>query len=288
MKLISREEIIEIISKDRPEIFYIPEGRVLSPAAKDYLNEQCIRFDGSGRRALNNKNEQSSRYLYHNYTSRGGSSAPGGNHGDLSHTKGDSSVCASGMRCYGFHRSGGNIAVPSAAAPQKPEEMTSISGDRLVFKDDPVIQYRGKLDSAQAQTVFVQSLIAQNGGSKALISDLDSLLETMRELMRAEVTGEAVRQVNILGLDSAALRAQSHEPEKYYGVKNMQFPSYDMGLSYSGLNLLRTSVREAEVLAVRAFKNGAGVSRVDIIETLNRLSSACHILMCRVLAGYYK
>lgn len=286
MKLITREEIAEILKNDRPEIYYIPEGRVLSPAAKDLLNEQCIRFDGAGRRAVNSKNEQSSRYLYHNYTSRGGSAAPGGNHGDLSHTKNDNSLCASGMRCYGFQRSGGETA--PAAKPAKPEEMTSISGSRLVLKDDPIIQYRGKLDSAQAQTVFVQSLIAQNSGSKALLCDLDDILGTMRELMRAEVLGEAVKRVNIIGLDSAALRAQSHDPEQFFGVKNMQPPTYDKGLVYAGLNLLRTTVREAEVLAVRAFKNGNSVTRTDIIETLNRLSSACHILMCRYLAGYYK
>ena len=282
MKLISREEVIALLKGGRPEVFYIPEGRVLSPAAKDYLNEQCIRFDGSRHRDINEKNEQSSRYLNHNHTSRGGAPAAGGNHGDLTHTKNDNGA-VSHIRSYGLQRSGGTVM----SKPSKPEEMTSISGETLVYKDNAVIQYRGKLDSAQAQTVFVQSVIAQSGGSRKLLNDLDGILTVMRELMRAEVMGETVRSVNILGLDSAELRAQSHDTEKYFGIKPMQVPSYQNGAAYAGLNLIRTTVREAEVLAVRAFRQDSGVSRTDIIETLNRLSSACHILMCRYLAGYY-
>lgn len=282
MKLISREEVISMLAGGRPEIFYIPEGRVLSPAAKDYLNEQCIRFDGSCRRTLNEKNEQSSRYLNHNYTSRGGAPAAGGNHGDLTHTKNDNGA-VSHIRSYGFQRSGGN----AVCKPEKPEEMTSICGDTLVYKDDPVIQYRGKLDSAQAQTVFVQSVLAQSGGSRKLLGDLDDILCNMRELMRAEVLGESFANVRIIGLDSAQLRAQSHDPEKYFGIKPMQVPSYTSGTAYAGLNLIRATVREAEVLAVKAFRQGSTVRRTDIIEALNRLSSACHILMCRYLAGYY-
>ena len=67
----------------------------------------------------------------------------------------------------------------------------------------------------------------------------------------------------------------------------MQFPSYDKGTAFAGLNLIRTTVREAEVLAVHAFRKGGAVERTDITEMLNRLSSACHILMCRYLSGYY-
>ena len=54
------------------------------------------------------------------------------------------------------------------------------------------------------------------------------------------------------------------------------------------LNQLRTDVRETEVAAASAFHTGAKYTRGDIIEELNRMSSAVHILMCRYLAGQYK
>ena len=165
--------------------------------------------------------------------------------------------------------------------------MTHIEGNKLVMKDDPVIQYRGKLDTAQAQVVFVQSLIAAGDGCPHLLSDLDDILATLRDLMRAEVLNEPVGKTTILGLTHEELRAQSHDPEQYFGVPPMQLPSYEMGTAFAGLNLLRTTIREAEVLAVHAFKQGTSVKRNDLVEQLNRLSSAVHILMCRYRAGRY-
>ena len=40
--------------------------------------------------------------------------------------------------------------------------------------------------------------------------------------------------------------------------------------------------------AANAFYDGFRFSRSDIIEELNRLSSALHIMMCKYLAGDYK
>ena len=54
------------------------------------------------------------------------------------------------------------------------------------------------------------------------------------------------------------------------------------------LNQLRTAVRETEVAAAEAFHDGAKYTRGDIIEELNRMSSAMHIMMCRYLAGQYQ
>ena len=56
-----------------------------------------------------------------------------------------------------------------------------------------------------------------------------------------------------------------------------------MGVAYALLNQLRAAVREAEVTAVNAFKNGTNYERQDILEIFNRLSSAVHIMMCLYL-----
>ena len=279
MKLISLDEIRSVIEAEavRPDIYYVPEGRLLSPAAKDYLNTQCIRFDNESRRPKNEQRAESTRYLNQNYISRSntaGHPVVGGNRGDLATGSGIQK-----LRFYGY-RTG-------TPYRQKPEAMTHIEGNKLVMKDDPVIMYRGKLDTAQAQVVFVQSLIAAADGCPHLLSDLDDILATLRDLMRAEVLNEPVGKPTILGLTHEELRAQSHDPEKYFGVPPMQLPSYESGTAYAGLNLIRTTIREAEVLAVHAFKQGTSVKRNDLVEQLNRLSSAVHILMCRYQAGRY-
>ena len=84
------------------------------------------------------------------------------------------------------------------------------------------------------------------------------------------------------------LREHSHNPMKFYNIRQMILPSYTMGRDYALLNQLRAAIRETEVAAANAFYDGFRFSRSDIIEELNRLSSALHIMMCKYLAGDYK
>lgn len=68
----------------------------------------------------------------------------------------------------------------------------------------------------------------------------------------------------------------------------MTLPNYGMGLTYALLNTLRANIREAEVIAVDAFMHDEKrMERLDIIQALNRMSSALHIMMCKYLAGEY-
>ncbi len=54
------------------------------------------------------------------------------------------------------------------------------------------------------------------------------------------------------------------------------------------LNRLRTAVRETELAAVEAFLEDGRCTRSDLVEELNRMSSALHIMMCRWIAGQYR
>jgi ethanolamine utilization cobalamin adenosyltransferase len=57
-----------------------------------------------------------------------------------------------------------------------------------------------------------------------------------------------------------------------------------MGPLAARLNLLRTKVREAELLAVRVFGPGED-EREDLILAMNRLSSALYWLFCKEISG---
>ena len=122
------------------------------------------------------------------------------------------------------------------------------------------------------------------GEDMSLIEDLEDVLNSIREMMRCDVLEEPFTRDKIIGLTHAELREHSHYPMKYYKVKQMVLPSYKLGKTYALLNQMRTAVRETEVAAATAFHNGKGYDRCDIIEELNRMSSAMHILMCKHLA----
>ena len=161
--------------------------------------------------------------------------------------------------------------------------MTQIEGDMLVVKNHPRIAFRGKLDSLQALIVLDQAILNEKTGYGKMIADLDNILGVLREIMRCDALNEPLRVEKIIGLTSAELRERSHAPMKFFHVKYMRLPDYKMGIAYALLNQLRTAVREAEVTAVNAFKNGTNYERQDILEIFNRLSSAVHIMMCTYL-----
>ena len=83
------------------------------------------------------------------------------------------------------------------------------------------------------------------------------------------------------------IKKHSHNPNEFYGINHF-LPSASMGIVMAQLNLLRTEIREVEIYAMKAFRNGSSVKRLDIIEILNRMSSAVYVLMCRFKSGYYK
>ena len=257
MKVITEAIIRAELKATEPEVYYIPEGKILSPAAREYLNQMQIDIDYEKNKTIRETKAETEP------TERKENPAP--------------EVNASRFIDY----------ETGASYSHKPEHMTHLFGNQLVDKDHPRIKYRGKLDRLQADTVYAQAVIASTEKNEGILQDLDDILDTLRELMRCEVLDEPFTKETILGLDHDTLRKQSHAPMKYFNIKQMLLPDYSMGLAYSLLNMLRTEIRELEVVAVGTFKEKRKLERSDIIQELNRLSSALHIMMCKYLAGEY-
>lgn len=264
MKCITEDALRNELRASEPECYVIPEGKILTPAAREYLNTRKIKIVRAGQKA-------------------------------------ETRVVATEVPPMP------EPVVPPSPVPlpqqpkpkfvdyetrafylEKPEHMTHLVGNLLVVKNHPRILFRGKLDSLQSLFVLAQAEIHERGGNPALIRDLDDVLGILREIMRCDVLDEPFTMETIIGLTHAELREQSHDPQRFFGVKAMVLPDYTMGKEFALLNQLRTAVRETEVAAAEAFHQGAKYTREDILEELNRMSSAVHILMCRFLAGQYQ
>ena len=153
---------------------------------------------------------------------------------------------------------------------EKPEHMTQLEGNILVPKTHPRIIFRGKLDSLQAQVIL---LTLEEPGLK---EPLGEILEFLRRMLKSEVLGEPFPFGALLGMPEEQLRKVSQLPQKYLGTPHFM-PGPEDGGTIARLNVLRTQVREAELLAAAAFPTG----REDVIRGLNRLSSAVYILMLK-------
>lgn len=261
VKAITEDHLRYELRNSQPEIYYIPAGKLLTPAAREYLQQRKIKIAKEG-------------------------AAPEGEAPRIVATEVPPMPQVV-------------MAAPEPPKPkfvdyetgafymEKPEHMTHLVGNVLVVKNHPRILFRGKLDSLQALVVLDQVLIAEGGGQK-LVADLDDILGILREMMRCDVLDEAFQRETIIGLTHAELRERSHDPKKFYDIQQMVLPDHTMGRDYALLNQLRTAIRETEVAAAEAFRVGSKYTRGDIIEALNRLSSALHIMMCKYLAGQYR
>lgn len=170
---------------------------------------------------------------------------------------------------------------------EKPEHMTHLRANILVPKTHPRIEFRGLLDSLQAEIICLQTE-ADAAGCEPLVKDLGDILENSRQILGAEVKDEPLEPMTLLGMNDRDIREHSHNPKKFLGIDH-PIPSYKMGKMAVALNRLRTKVRETELSAAHAFTAVDGtVERPDIIQYLNRMSSGVYIVFCRWLAGYYE
>jgi ethanolamine utilization cobalamin adenosyltransferase len=166
----------------------------------------------------------------------------------------------------------------------KPEAMTHLEGNNLVYKDHPRIIWRGKLDSLTAMILEAQ-VLGWEKDNQEYVNDLQEILEFLRRLLPCEYKDLPVEEFRLLGLTAPELKARSHDPLKYYGCRHLLI-EYPMGPLCVRLNTLRTAVREVELAAAAAFKDPEGKPiREDIITALNRISSLFYIMIFKYLPG---
>ena len=106
---------------------------------------------------------------------------------------------------------------------------------------------------------------------------------SQRELKKIQPTVDKVlaMEEEYRNLSEEELREHSHYPQKYYGQTHFQPKSSDDRLLLL-LNQLRTQIRRTEISCCHAFSDRDGkITRPDLVQTLNRLSAACYILMIR-------
>lgn len=168
---------------------------------------------------------------------------------------------------------------------EKPEYMTHLRGNLLVDKTDARIFFRGKLDSLEALIMQTQ-ITADECGYPVIAKELDEVMGFVQKLLACEVKDEPLPEIKILGMSSAELRYASHHLREVFGIEH-SVPHYSMGKICVSLNSLRTFIRETELAAAAAFTVNGTVTRKDIIEALNRLSSCIYIMFCKKVSGKY-
>lgn len=226
----------------------VDKGTIITPSAKQYLQDKNIKLVVKDYKAPENNNQNIQREEEKKFLPK-----------------------YEGVQ-GGFYES-------------KPEYMTQLYGNKLVLKDHKRIVFRGKIDSLEGKILQTQ-VLAKNLGNKKVLSELEEVLKVLRNIAKAEILNENLGEFSILGMSEEELRETSHNPKKYLNVDHLFYPSYEIGEMAVALNILRSEVREVEVAAVKAFKNEENeVTRLDILQYLNRLSSCFYVMMLKCIAA---
>ena len=151
-------------------------------------------------------------------------------------------------------------------AEEKPEHMTHLNGDILVFKTHPRIRFRGMIDLLEAELLLCGK-------------ETGEILNLARRLIRCDVMDEPVGEFTLYGLTADQQRHHSHFPQDHYGIPHFM-PDFSDSPQVLRLNRCRSICRQAELAAVDAFSDRDGnLIRGDIVQALNRMSSMLYILM---------
>ncbi len=267
MDLITESKLRELYKKENIDNLKVSKNSIITPSARQYLREKNIELlfeDEKASQAEQKSNDSTKERNKEDYD-------------EISRGRAKVNKSENNFKYQEFYS--------GAYFIEKPEVMTQIFGNKLVYKDHPIIEFRGKIDSMQSQLLEVMLLIEKKEIT-GLYDDLNEVLDILRHILSTEVRGEEFKLREVIGLTSAEIREQSHYPQKYFGIKHI-LPGTEMGEVLIKLNGLRSAVREVEIAAVKAFYQGGNIERVDIIMALNRMSSVFYVMMCKYKAGEY-
>ena len=156
---------------------------------------------------------------------------------------------------------------------EKPERMTHLFGDVLVEKTHPRIAFRGAVDSLEAELLLCALAVPK------WQKELEEILSLARQLLRCEILGQPVEQLQLCGMNAKELRERSHRPQDFFSQAHFM-PQVSDGAVVLQLNRVRCALRHTELMAVAAMPD-----REDILQALNRMSSCVYILMIREKAN---
>lgn len=168
---------------------------------------------------------------------------------------------------------------------KKSDILTWLDSNNLVPKNHPRIALRGKLDNVISYCVLVQTEFQRFNGPDIIKKYLSDLRSYMGDILKAEVKDEKINPIFMGEFDTDMIHKISHNPLQYLGYDHI-VPELNHGKWVALLNYLRALTREAELSAANLYIDDAlKVTRPDILNSLNRLSSAIYILMIMVVVS---
>lgn len=254
--MVLSEDILKIkYRKEAFDVFEIEKGTLLTPSAKQFLNEKGIRLVIKGeedpvstkQNEFEEETEEKIIYEKPKYVGKNG-------------------------ECY-F---------------EKPEYMTVVDGNVLISKNSKLISLRGKIDTFLAELLLNTKEIEQSSNNK-LIKDIETVIKFIQNIIVAEKLDKILE--NQILLDSKTIKDIKEiidNPKEYFKKGHLLEVSLNSDLTIHKLNRLRFLARELEIQAIDYFVEDYKVNRKDLLEAFNVLSDVIYIIILKYDNGDYR
>ncbi|QNE66245.1 ethanolamine utilization protein [Fusobacterium hwasookii] len=255
--MVLSEDILKIKYRKEPfDVFEIEKGTLLTPSAKQFLNEKGIELVIKGEKSFvstkseeeNVEAEEKIFYEKPKYVGKNG-------------------------ECY-F---------------EKPEHMTVVDGNVLISKNSKLIALRGKIETFLAEVLLTGKEIGLTSNNDKLIRDIEIIIKFIQNIMVAEKLDKILENQTFFDSKSIKdIKEIIENPKEYFKKGHILEISLNSDLTIHKSNRLRFLARELEIQAIDYFVEDYKVTRKDLLETFNVLSDVIYIIILKVDNGEYR
>ena len=256
--MVLSEDILKIKYRKEPfDVFEIEKGTLLTPSAKQFLNEKGIELVIKGEKTVVSKKieeaveEETEEKVYYEkpkYVGKNG-------------------------ECY-F---------------EKPEYMTVVDGNVLISKNSKQIVLRGKIETFLSETLLLGKELELSLNNEKLTRDIETIIKFIQNIVVAEKLDKILEnQILFDGKTVKNIKEIIEDPKSYFKKGHLLEVSLSSDITIHKLNRLRFLARELEIQAIDYFVEDYKVNRKDLLEAFNVLSDAIYILILKFDNGDYR
>ena len=248
--MVLSEDILKIkYRKEAFDVFEIEKGTLLTPSAKQFLNEKGIELLIKEEKPLvSTKNEEDN-------------------------VEAEEKI---------FYEKPKYVGKNGEYYFEKPEYMTVVDGNVLISKNSKLIALRGKIETFLAEVLLT-------GNNDKIIRDIETIIKFIQNIMVAEKLNKILENQTFFDSKSIKdIKEIIENPKEYFKKGHLLEISLNSDLTIHKLNRLRFLARELEIQAIDYFVEDYKVSRKDLLEAFNILSDVIYIIILKVDNGEYR
>lgn len=247
--MVLSEEILKIKYRKEPfSVFEVEKGTVLTPSARQFLNDKGIELITNGEKKILKKEQaeinktQEEIFETPKYRGRNGE--------------------------YYF---------------EKPDYMTQVEGNILVLKSSQEIVFSSKIEVFLSELLLLEKEMEIQASNEKLQKDMATIVKFVNNILSAFNFDKILEnQFLFEGKSLKEIIEISREPKKIFKKGHIIELTVKNDILVHKLNRLKALARELETYAVSFFVSPIEIKRKDLLEAFNVLSSALYIMMLKL------